>query len=237
MKRWVLLPVFLCTALLLTAQQGPATTAEKNYEKLRMDMAERLNRQYGIRKESVLAILASVPRHLFVPSFLVQLAYEDTSIPLGRGELLPEPAVTARILDAIEGSPGSVLIAGMNTVYMAALISRMAGMVRAVEFGKSGGNYQNVPASLGYNNILFSKAPDPLAWADAGPFDVVIVHGALTMLPEIISRQIKPGGDLFVPLDDGGGVQQLIHIKKNMQGSFIIRSLGSCFFAGLEIAP
>jgi protein-L-isoaspartate(D-aspartate) O-methyltransferase len=100
----------------------------------RARMIERL-REQGIRDEVVLAAMNAVPRHIFVDEALASRAYEDTPLPIGRGQTISQPWVVARMTElARNGGPlARVLEVGTGCGYQTAVLAQIADEVYTVE--------------------------------------------------------------------------------------------------------
>ena len=93
----------------------------------RREMIQRLTREFEVTDQTVLRAMEEVPRHLFLPASLQRMAYELSYIPLGNGQVLPEPELLARLLINLDLNRESrILIAGNSTAYTAALIANIA---------------------------------------------------------------------------------------------------------------
>src|SRR6188472_73524 len=88
----------------------------------------------GIRNPAVLAAMAEVPRERFVSEQLAEFAYEDGPLPIGEEQTISQPYIVALMIEAADLAPGErVLEVGAGSGYAAAVISRIAGRVFAIE--------------------------------------------------------------------------------------------------------
>src|SRR5882672_1537990 len=105
-----------------------------DYAAARLNMVESQIRPNRVMDEAVIAAFASLPRERFVPLPLRGIAYVDEDVPLGRGRFLMEPMVLARLLQAAAVGPADIALdIGCGTGYSAAVLSRLANTVVAVE--------------------------------------------------------------------------------------------------------
>ena len=131
----------------------------------------------GIRDKRVLEALRVVPREAFVEEGFEEFAYEDGPLPIGAGQTISQPYVVALMLEAAELSPSDrALEVGAGSGYTAALASRIAGRVYAIERQES----LIAPArsrleNLGYGNIDLRGGDGTRGWPEAAPFDAIIV--------------------------------------------------------------
>lgn len=174
----------------------------------RARMVERLRTQ-GIRDERVLAAMQAVPRHQFVEEGLSFSAYDDTPLPIGFQQTISQPFVVARMIELLVGGRelGRVLEVGAGCGYQAAVLSRLATEVYAVErirglLDRARDNLR----PLRLPNVRLKLADGSLGLPEAAPFDSIVVAAAAIGLPQALRDQLAPGGRLIVPV--GAGAQQ-----------------------------
>lgn len=174
----------------------------------RVRMVERLRTQ-GIRDERVLAAMQSVPRHMFVEEGLGYSAYDDTPLPIGFQQTISQPFVVARMIELLVGGRelGRVLEVGAGCGYQAAVLSRLAAEVYAVErirglLDRARDNLR----PLRLPNVRLKLADGSLGLPEAAPFDSIVVAAAAIGVPQALRDQLAPGGRLVVPV--GAGAQQ-----------------------------
>ncbi len=180
--------------------------------------------------------LASIPRERFVPDYLRNLAYEDSSLPLGGGQAVPSPSDLVRIAQALALGPAdSLLLYGRDTGYAAALFSRLVATVSVIDLDprESTRNAQ-IYASLGITNITTSASTAESAFAKNAPFTKILVHGAVAEIPPPLLGQLAPGGRLIAPLADPSGFQMLVMVQ-NTKPALTIQSVGKCFFPEIRV--
>jgi protein-L-isoaspartate(D-aspartate) O-methyltransferase len=168
----------------------------------RQQMVDAL-RKSGIRDERLLAAMAEIPRHFFVPSSRRNQAYsEDVSINIGEGQTISQPRIVALMTEAAAVTPEDrVLEIGTGSGYQAAVLARLARFVFTVE---------RIPAlartakerldRLGFENVSIKVMDGTLGWRDQAPFDAIVVTAAAPDLPELLVDQLTEGGRLVVPV-------------------------------------
>lgn len=174
--------------------------AAVDFEAMRQAMVASQLRTVGVDDPRLIAALAIVPREAFVPAERRALAYADLSIDLGGGRALNPPMATALLLDAAEIRSGDrVLIVGAATGYAAAVAALLAGSVTALEADPAlaAEARANVPAVQVCEGPLEAGAP-------GGPFDAIVIDGAVEQLPDAIVAQLAEGGRLAAAIDDRG---------------------------------
>jgi len=161
-------------------------------------------RTTAVNDPRVIAAMADVPREAFVAADSAELAYRDRPVPLGAGREQNAPLATGRLLTAAELLPDdTVLLIGAGRGYTAAVLAELVATVVAVE--SEGELVQAARAALaGTGNVTVVEAPLTEGAAEHGPYDVLIVDGAIEYLPEALLAQVKPGGRVLAGLIDGG---------------------------------
>ena len=187
-------------------------------QRTRDRMVARL-RENGIRDESVLSAMASVPRHIFVDEGLASRAYEDTALPIGFEQTISQPLVVARMLEELRSAKplANVLEVGTGCGYQAALLARLAKDVYSVEriselLEKARRNLR----PLRLSNLRLVHADGALGLPEAAPFDGIIVAAATANVPDALLQQLAPGGRMIVPV--GSGDQALCLIERTATG-------------------
>jgi protein-L-isoaspartate(D-aspartate) O-methyltransferase len=165
-------------------------------------MVERQLKRRGIRDERVLDAFRTVPREAFVGPAVERAAYEDTPLPIGEGQTISQPYVVALMVEALEVRPTDrVLEVGAGSGYAAAILSRLAGRVYAVERNRRlAEGARDRLGRLGYDNIEIRVADGTLGWPEAAPFDAILVSAGGPGMPTPLLDQLAPGGRLVIPI-------------------------------------
>jgi protein-L-isoaspartate(D-aspartate) O-methyltransferase len=197
-------------------------------------MVERQIFRRGIETPSVLAAFRAVPREAFVPEAMREFAYEDGPLPIAEGQTISQPYVVALMIDAAEIPPGGkVLEVGAGSGYAAAVMSRIAGEVFAIErhapLARSAG--ERIDA-LGYGNVSIVCGDGSLGLPDEAPFDAVLVAAGGDHVPEPLKRQLRTGGRLVVPVG-GEDIQSLLCVTRTGEASWEEHDLGGVRFVPL----
>lgn len=167
-----------------------------DYAARRTVMVDTQVRPSDVTKFPIIDAMLSVPREAFVPRDLREAAYVGENIDLGGGRVILEPRTLAKMLDALDiRSDELVLDIGCSLGYSAAVIARMAEAVVAVEEDADmAADAQGLLAENGVDNVVIHEGPLAQGAAEHGPYDVIVVQGAVAHLPEILSDQLKEGG-------------------------------------------
>ncbi|KPF50575.1 protein-L-isoaspartate O-methyltransferase [beta proteobacterium AAP51] len=172
-----------------------------NTELARFNMIEQQIRPWEVLDQAVLSLLATVRREDFVPPALKALAFVDTQVPLGEGQVMLEPKVEARLLQELQVQRHErVLEVGTGSGFMAALLAHRAMQVISLECRPS--LALNARASLARNGIVNARVLDVTAAEGArglpgeAPFDVILLSGSVAEVPRSLLQQLKIGGRL-----------------------------------------
>jgi protein-L-isoaspartate(D-aspartate) O-methyltransferase len=195
---------------MMSSASGIGMTSEGTRQRL----VRRL-REKGIRDERVLDAMAATPRHLFVDEALSSRAYEDTALPIGRGQTISQPYVVAMMTEAVlsDGKLAKVLEIGTGSGYQAAILARLADKVFTTErIGELQRSARQRFHRLGLHNIYTRHADGKEGWPGQAPFDAVVVTAGGD-IPEILYEQLADGGVLVAP-ETAGPCQQLIRVTR-----------------------
>lgn len=190
----------------------------------RQRMVDAQIRPAQVSNPAVIAAMRAVPREDAVPPALRAFAYADQNLPLGEGRYLTEPRVTGRMLQVADIQPGErILVVGAGTGYLAALLSAM-GQGLAVTALES----ESRLADLG-QALCREQAPDvqwrngPLVKGDEadGPYDLILVDGAVRQVPPALVAQLAEGGRIVAPICPVGGVTSVCLVLPTPQGGAV----------------
>jgi protein-L-isoaspartate(D-aspartate) O-methyltransferase len=193
--------------------------AGDGYEALRREMVEQQVRQHGIIEPEVLAAMAQVPRHLFVPDALRAQAYSDQPLVIGPGRTVYQPYLVALMTQLLKLKRGDkVLEIGTGSGYQAAVLSRIAREVDSMEIVTPIANQASkLLSALGYHNVEVLAGDGYQGWPDKAPFDAILLSAAPKTIPKPLLQQLRVGGRMVVPV---GGLffQDLLVITKTADG-------------------
>ena len=171
----------------------------------RNNMVDSQIRPNRVTDPRVLDAMRALPREQFVPPDLAALAYLDEDLPLGGGRYLVEPLVTARLIQLARIRAGEhVLVVAAGTGYGAAVAAACGGQVTALEEDDALMAIalrvlpRVAPSVRLVNGRLAAGLPSD------GPWDAVVIEGAVSAIPEAYARQLKPGGRLVTVMAPTG---------------------------------
>lgn len=181
----------------------------------RARMVDRQIRRRGITKSEILQAMVDVPRELFVPEHLREYAFADGPLPIGSGQTISQPFVVALMIDAADVRAGArVLEIGAGSGYAAAVISRIAARVYAVERHEELADAARERLQgLRYENVEVRAGDGSGGWPEAAPFDAIIASAGGPAVPQALKAQLDIGGVLVMPVGLPGG-QRLVKVRR-----------------------
>jgi protein-L-isoaspartate(D-aspartate) O-methyltransferase len=187
----------------------------------------------GVTDRRVLAALAGAPRHLFVPPTLAHTAYDDGPLPIGHGQTISQPYIVALMTAALAPRRAHrTLEIGTGSGYQAAVLARIVREVHTVErLACLAAAAEERLARLGYRNVVFHVGDGSNGWADAAPFDGILVSAAAPAVPQPLIDQLGVGGRLVVPVGDRGW--QTLTVVERGAGGMRTWTEGDCRFVPL----
>lgn len=161
-------------------------------------------RSEGITDPDILRAIEAVPRTAFIEPELADLAYEDCVLPIGCGQTLEPPSVIASMIQALglKARPdANVLIVGTGSGYTAAVINRLAGKVWGVErFRRLADRTLTNLAAIDVDSVHVLHGDGLKGWPDHGPFDRILLTGAIDAVPGELFQQLAETGLCVAPI-------------------------------------
>ncbi|MBB4097819.1 protein-L-isoaspartate O-methyltransferase family protein [Sphingomonas kyeonggiensis] len=211
----------------LTVDSAPAEA--NRFETMRHAMVASQLRTNAVNDTRVVEAMARLPREDFLPEEHRAIAYRDTLLPLAGGRRQNLPLATGRLLTAADVRPtDKVLLIGAAGGYSAALLAGLANAVVAVEEEASLATLART-ALAAYANVELVEAPLAAGNAQEGPYDLIVVDGAVEEIPAALLDQLKPEGRVVTGVVDRG-VTRLASGRRT-EGGF-----GLSDFADIECA-
>jgi protein-L-isoaspartate(D-aspartate) O-methyltransferase len=190
-------------------------------EKKRHTMIEHQLKARGIKDRAVLQAMREVPRHAFLPESMAGLAYEDSPLPIGRGQTISQPYIVAMMTELLELSPDArVLEIGTGSGYAAAVLSRISSQVFTIErYEELAASAENRFRRLGYDNIRVLSSDGSLGWPEHAPYDGIVVTAGSPDVPQPLKEQLAVGGRLVIPTGSSRA-QELRRIRRTAEDAF-----------------
>ncbi len=206
-----------------------------DFAQLRERMVERQIAARGIRDPTLLDAFRQVPREEFVSPDYGHQAYGDHPLPIEAGQTISQPYIVALMIEAAGIAPGDrVLEVGAGSGYAAALISRIATEVIAIERKPELVEVaRERMRRLGYGNVMIVEGDGTRGWPDGAPYDAILAAASGSHIPQPLIDQLAPGGRLVMPLGGQAWAQKLMKLTKKPDGSIETRDLGGVRFVPL----
>lgn len=189
-------------------------------------------RQLGIKDETVLQALASVPRERFIDEALSHQAYDNRALPIGAGQTISQPYIVAKMTELLHIKPTSkILEIGTGSGYQTAVLANMVEHVYSVERIKTlQWNTKRRLKMLDIHNVSTRHGDGWLGWAERAPYDGIIVTAAAEQIPEALIYQLAEGGRLVIPVGDK---QQTLQVIVRQRSGFKIHVIEPVNFVPL----
>lgn len=186
-----------------------------DFERARKIMVDNQLRTSNVTDRRVLAAMLSVPREQFVPADRKALAYIDDAHDLGHGRSLAAPAPFAKLLQLAEIESGdAVLDVGAGLGYSTAVLAQLAHEVIGVEVdaGLAAEAKKSLAAAGVSNADIVVGSFDSLA-PGARSFDVIVLEGAVEMVPPGLFKLLAEGGRLVALIQRGAAAVANVYVK------------------------
>lgn len=185
----------------------------------------------------ILASMARVPRHEFVPPELVAYAYADQPLPIGHNKTTSQPFIVALMTDLLAVQPDDrVLEVGTGLGYHAAVLATMGAKVFTVEIIEELATQASRKLKgMGLSGVSMKVGNGEYGWPEHSPFDRILVCAASELIPAPLLSQLKPGGRMVVPTGIAEA-QVLTLVERSQAGKISVREIMPVRFALLETA-
>ena len=180
----------------------------------RRNMIDGQLRPNRVTNAQLLAAIGELPRERFLPEATRSVAYADDDVPLGNGRYLMEPMVLARLIQTLQSRPEDrAMVVASGTGYGAALLARLVRSIVAVESDPTlAAAAERTAKELGITGIRRTIGKLEQGCAEQVPYDVILIEGAVQLVPQAIFDQLAEGGRLTTVIagpPGASGVAQL----------------------------
>jgi protein-L-isoaspartate(D-aspartate) O-methyltransferase len=204
-----------------------------DFDQARRSMVEKQLRARGIKDDRVLAAMALVPRHEFVPEELRDKAYADTPLAIGEDQTISQPFMVAIMTQELMLRPTDVVLEiGTGSGYQAAVLSRLVSKVYSIE------RHQRLAClayatlrKIGYHNITVLCGDGSRGFPEEASFDGILVTAGAPEIPKALLDQLVESGRLVIPVGQKP-VQMCKRITKRT-GRFETHDITGCVFVPL----
>ncbi len=187
----------------------------------------------AVKDERVLRAMSVVPRERFVPSALIGQAYSDHPLNIGEGQTISQPLIVAMMTEQLRlKGDERILEIGTGSGYQAAILCELCKQVYSIERLTGLSNRARMTLyDLGYVNFTLRIGDGTKGWAEAAPFNGIIVTAGAPVVPEALTEQLAEGGRLVIPV--GGEDVQTLKVITRIGGRFVEESISGCRFVKL----
>lgn len=185
-----------------------------DYAARRTMMVDTQVRPSDVTKFPIIDAMLATPRELYVPQGQREAAYVGENLSIGGGRVMLEPRTLAKLLDALDVQPGDVALdIGCGLGYSSAVLAHMADFVVAVE--DDAARVEEAQTNLsenGVDNAAVIEGPLNTGAPKNGPYDIILIQGAVEEVPDVIIDQLKDGGRVGCVFAEGAlGVARIGH--------------------------
>lgn len=183
----------------------------------------------------VMAAMAAVPRHHFVPQDERDYAYVNGPLPIGWGQTISQPYIVALMTDLLGCGPGDrMLEIGTGSGYQAAVLSRLVDRVFSLEIvPQLAAAAAERLVRLGYANVTVRQGDGHAGWPEEAPFDGILVTAAAPAIPPALVAQLRGGARLVIPVGQPYGHQELVTLDKADDGTLSLTKVLDVAFVPL----
>ena len=229
----IIIRLFILIVIFFHSNSVISQNLEKNFQKQHKDMVQTIlwhSSMLGSKNieisEEVLKAIRNVPRHKFVPQKLVKHAYKDRPLPIGFGQTISQPFIVALMTELLNLNDKSVVLEiGTGSGYQAAILAEMGANVYSVEIIPELAERASKVLNTLYPEIKLRVGDGYFGWEKYAPFDGIIVTAAVDHIPEPLTRQLKAGGKIVIPIGSPYTVQELVVVEKKINGDFILHQI------------
>ena len=170
--------------------------------------------------------MQTVPRERFVPPELAARAYENRPLPIGLGQTISQPFIVALMTELLEPRATDVMLeVGTGSGYQAAVLAACVKQVYSIEIlAPLSARARAALDAAGVRNVETRVGDGYQGWAEAAPFDGIIVTAAPDHVPPALIAQLAPGGRMVIPVGAVDAGQDLLLLRKDAAGRMVSRS-------------
>lgn len=178
-------------------------------------------RDKGITDNNVLDAVNNIPRHFFLDSAFDEIAYEDRAFPISEGQTISQPYTVAYQTQLLQVKTGEkILEIGTGSIYQASVLAEMGTKVFTIERQKN--LFEKTKQFIfktKYPNLKFFYGDGFEGLPTYAPFDKVLITAAAPFVPPKLIEQLKTGGKMIIPVDEGS-LQRMLRLTKNADGTY-----------------
>lgn len=188
----------------------------------------------GVTDPRVLEAIRATPRQLFVPPSQRDWAFDDTPLPLDRGQTISQPFIVAWMTELLRlRGVEKVLEIGTGSGYQTAILARLARVVYSAEIeSELAATVRGRLDSLRITNVVLGVGDGVMLFREKGPFDAILAAAAPARMPEPLLEQLAEGGRAVLPV--GAADSQWLWLVERRDGNLIRSRLDPVRFVPLR---
>jgi protein-L-isoaspartate(D-aspartate) O-methyltransferase len=174
--------------------------SEMNFEIARFNMLEQQIRPWEVLDQNSLKLMQQIPREEFVPDIYKKMAFSDTELPLKHNQFMLEPKIEAKILQAVQIiKTDNVLEIGTGSGFLTAVLASSSNNVHSIDiYDDFIDSAKQKITALGIENTSFEKADIFTYDFKDKKYDVIVVGGSISHVPESLKQALTNNGRLFI---------------------------------------
>jgi protein-L-isoaspartate(D-aspartate) O-methyltransferase len=168
-----------------------------------------------VRSHALLNAFEQVEREHFLPRIFAHRAYEDVALPIAAGQSINAPSIVAKMLDSLDlHEHHLVLEIGTGSGYQAAIMAQLVQRLFTIELNRPL-REEAKERLVGAHNVVSLLGNGCNGWADAAPYDRIIVNGSLKAVSSELLEQLAVDGVMIIPIGTPATAQKLLKITRN----------------------
>ena len=205
----------------------------KDYTDERLDMVNIQLAHREISDKRVLDAMSKVPRHIFVPSEVVSIAYTDQPLSIGKSQTISQPYMVALMSECLRLKGGEkILELGTGSGYQTAVLAELGSFVYTIEkISALSIGAQGTLKHLGYENIRFKTGDGTLGWPENAPYDGIMVTAGAPHVSQVLIDQLSDGGRIIIPV--GNSFSQELVVVSKINKKIRTKNICGCMFVPL----
>jgi len=210
------------------------TQAATDYAIARKNMVDGQVRPNRVNDADILATMGRLARERFLPPALAARAYADENEPLGNGRFLTEPRALARLIQLVAPLAGKrVLVVGAGTGYAAALLDGCGASVIALDDDRALLAIARSALAALAPGVTVAEGRPADGWPSAGPYDVILIEGAVHDIPPALAAQLRPDTGRLIGVHAGRGLASQAFLSEMTPAGLTVRDMFDCAMAVL----
>ncbi len=188
------------------------------------------NETMVLRSKELKDAFVAIDRKDFMPIDYMEEAYEDYPLPLqNTGQTISQPTTVAFMLELLNPRKGEKILdigsgSGWTTALLAHIVGKggkVIGIERILELVELG---QINIEKYDFKNAEIIQTEKEIGLPQEAPFDKILVSASAMDLPKELTKQLKIGGIMVIPIND-----EVWQVRKSKSGEDIRKYKGFTF--------